>query len=380
MQVAFNRLEKHRSFRSTKHFASFAEKQVTAFEEIENSSPDDASVWASQMKNAWQSAKNTADSHPDNEAQIVTHLAQQPVTTHNSPLAAHFRRLTKSGQSQLVSGMITSLTLQFVRSHPQQYSSQVWLGAIEATSVVAVATRLDHKSTQRTVSALIDDCEERIDALLQDDLQDLTEKQEKFQALIDQSEAKREAMVTLADRNMREQAARWEKTHLDYIEELKTKTAVDLWEKRAEGHEEKYKNFRKLSLICGGIGAVVVFLWLLFGFHAASWAVEAKATGSLAVYSAGSIVLFTILIWMLRVLVRSMMSENHLATDASVRSAMAHTYLALTKEDAATDSDRSIVLASLFAPVADGIVSDDGMPLFSPAALAANAITNPKPS
>jgi hypothetical protein len=48
---------------------------------------------------------------------------------------------------------------------------------------------------------------------------------------------------------------------------------------------------------------------------------------------------------------------------------MAETYLALTKEGAATEQDRAIVLASLFKPVVDGIVKDDGLPAITPAAL-----------
>lgn len=59
---------------------------------------------------------------------------------------------------------------------------------------------------------------------------------------------------------------------------------------------------------------------------------------------------------------------------------MAHTYLALIKDKAATDQDRAIILAALFAPVSDGIVSDDAMPILSPMALAAHSLTNPKSS
>ena len=74
-----------------------------------------------------------------------------------------------------------------------------------------------------------------------------------------------------------------------------------------------------------------------------------------------------------------MMSEDHLKTDASARSALAHTYLSLIKDEAATPEDRAIVLASLFAPVSDGLVKDDGMPAFSPMAMAAHVLTNPRP-
>ncbi|WP_420897430.1 DUF6161 domain-containing protein [Altericroceibacterium xinjiangense] len=100
-----------------------------------------------------------------------------------------------------------------------------------------------------------------------------------------------------------------------------------------------------------------------------------KETAQLASYTAGSVALFTLFVWGLRVLIRSMMSEDHLSTDASARSALAHTYLALTKEKAATPEGRAIILAALFAPVSDRLVRDDAMPAFSQAALVARAVT-----
>ncbi len=63
------------------------------------------------------------------------------------------------------------------------------------------------------------------------------------------------------------------------------------------------------------------------------------------------------------------MTEQHLGIDAQSRASMAQTYLALTKEDVASDQDRAILLASLFRPVVDGIVKDDGLPAITPAAI-----------
>ncbi|WP_354327114.1 DUF6161 domain-containing protein [Porphyrobacter sp. MBR-155] len=73
--------------------------------------------------------------------------------------------------------------------------------------------------------------------------------------------------------------------------------------------------------------------------------------------------------WIMRIVVRTYMTEHHLAIDATSRASMAETYLALKKESAATDQDRAIVLASLFRPVVDGIVKDDGLPAITPAAI-----------
>lgn len=43
-------------------------------------------------------------------------------------------------------------------------------------------------------------------------------------------------------------------------------------------------------------------------------------------------------------------------------------------KNAASDQDRAIVLASLFRPVVDGIVKDDGLPAMTPASILSGLI------
>jgi hypothetical protein len=69
------------------------------------------------------------------------------------------------------------------------------------------------------------------------------------------------------------------------------------------------------------------------------------------------------------------MSEHHLAIDSEERAVMAKTYLALTKDKAADEKDRSIILTSLFRPTADGIVKDDAAPELSPGALISKVLS-----
>jgi len=169
----------------------------------------------------------------------------------------------------------------------------------------------------------------------------------------------------------------WEETHASFIEHLATETAVELWEKRAKEHKKRYESFRGWALRFGIGGLIIGLVWIFWGFALAKSVFSDDKTAQIASYTAGTIALFTLLVWGLRVLIRSMMSEDHLATDASARSVLAHTYLALTKEKAATENGRAIILAALFAPVSDGLVKDDGMPTISPAAIAAQTITRP---
>lgn len=79
------------------------------------------------------------------------------------------------------------------------------------------------------------------------------------------------------------------------------------------------------------------------------------------------VVLFTLGtlgVWVLRILVRVLLSELHLRGDAREREVLLDTYVALAedKDTQLSPADRQIVLTYLFRPAASGIVSDDGAP------------------
>ena len=79
-------------------------------------------------------------------------------------------------------------------------------------------------------------------------------------------------------------------------------------------------------------------------------------------------------VWGVRVLVRLILSENHLRTRCEEKSVLIATYLALVKEGAAKteDKDRLVILGSIFSHTQDGLVQDDGLPVAGPL----SALTN----
>lgn len=177
----------------------------------------------------------------------------------------------------------------------------------------------------------------------------------------------------------------WEELYKLFTERLRLESAVKLWNDRADKHNVKATQWRNLSLgtaICG-LAFAGLFAWGMLDF--AKWLFSDALSGAEAVTtasglrptwqfevifaSATTLLYLTVYFWIMRIIVRLYMTEAHLEIDARSRSAMAETYLALTKESAATDADRAIVLASLFRPIADGIVSDDGLPAITPAAI-----------
>lgn len=68
-------------------------------------------------------------------------------------------------------------------------------------------------------------------------------------------------------------------------------------------------------------------------------------------------------IWIVRLVVRVLLSHIHLQRDASERSTMLLTYLALLREGAGLkDDEKKLILQALFRPSTSGIVKDDALP------------------
>jgi hypothetical protein len=179
--------------------------------------------------------------------------------------------------------------------------------------------------------------------------------------------------------------ASWDDLYKLFTERLRLESAVKLWNDRSETHREAANMWRSRSLWVAIIGLALAF-GAAAGFMSIAKFLFADAMTvtdpdplssglrptwqfEIIFASAATLLYLTVYFWVLRIIVRLYMTEEHLAIDAKSRSAMAETYLALKKEDAATAQDRAIVLASLFRPIADGIVSDDGLPAITPAAI-----------
>lgn len=192
--------------------------------------------------------------------------------------------------------------------------------------------------------------------------------------------------------------ASWADLYKVFTERLRLESAVKLWNDRSVVHRDAAHKWR-LGSLCVAIGGLLLAFIAAAGFlELAQWLFADALVGAdlpqpqgaiaedsdpnpssselrptwqfeIIFASAATLLYLTVYFWLLRIIVRLYMTEEHLAIDAKSRSAMAETYLALTKEEAATDQDRAIVLASLFRPIADGIVSDDGLPAITPAAI-----------
>lgn len=159
-------------------------------------------------------------------------------------------------------------------------------------------------------------------------------------------------------------------TELLYKEHMRLKGPVEYWSLKATEHRAAARTYR-LILMCfsGAAGAALVLALYFIASHAIEIATKDKPPAVYLVLVTLGVVMSTIVFWAARILTRLFLSEHHLAIDAEERAIMTQTYLALTAVGQATESERALVLGSLFRPTADGIVKDDAAPDISPASL-----------
>jgi hypothetical protein len=166
----------------------------------------------------------------------------------------------------------------------------------------------------------------------------------------------------------------YSKTLQAFREQMKLKGPVEYWEEKSKSHlsntESRAKSLRNYIGVVSLVGLIVLTgasLWLpTLIKQETPWPI-------VGFWTAITLLVATVIIWIGRIKVRLYLSEHHLAIDAKERATMAMTYLALTAQGAAEEKDRSIVLAALFRPSTDGVVKDDAAPEFGLANLLSKA-------
>ena len=149
-----------------------------------------------------------------------------------------------------------------------------------------------------------------------------------------------------------------------YREAMGLQAPVEYWNAKATTHRAKEQSLR--GWLAGYFILTVLAMAVVFGVAGnflLNHTVPVGQQQPIALYlvvTGGLTVLSTLAFWIGRVLMKLYLSEHHLRNDAEERAVMTTTYLALKHEDAASDTERQIILSALFRNAPDGIVKDDG--------------------
>lgn len=337
MQLKFDSHSPPRTFGGPDEIRQYAEKQRDQWAQFRHECPGEVFRWFDEVVGAWFQLSTLFNLDPSTDsfaAQLQDRLnTVSKCIVFDSPFGDSIRRERQKPDDQQFSGALWQHVGQSKHQTVQDFNGAQLVGLVNGL--------LEAHIPRHLISGLISR------ASAEDEWNDM----------------------------FKQVTREWDDLRNTFEEDLKLKTADELWSDRAETHECSYKKTRRWATGIGLGGFALVAVWLAYGLRWAASLFPDELSFQLAFFTALSVAGFTLLVWALRIIIRSMMTEHHLWVDASARSAMAHTYLALIKDKAASIDDRAIVLSSLFNPVTDGLIRDDAMPVLSPTGAVASAIT-----
>ncbi|MDH4620177.1 DUF6161 domain-containing protein [Brevibacillus sp. AY1] len=145
-----------------------------------------------------------------------------------------------------------------------------------------------------------------------------------------------------------------------YTEKLKLEGPADYWNQLSNEYKTKGDTWRNWAAVTTGIFTIILLI-ILFGnpetiFHGEQFTINSlKATLLLGLFS-------SVVIYLIRLFVLLSKSAYHLSRDAKERYQLTFVYLALVKEKGIDDSERSIILQSLFSRADTGLLKGDSSP------------------
>lgn len=153
-----------------------------------------------------------------------------------------------------------------------------------------------------------------------------------------------------------------------YEQKLAVKNAVVYWTEKAAEHKTNSWIF---GLISGSLMIGMLITIICFGNYFLGLDLT-KGTGAKLLTKSGALQLWvygffiisvTMIIWIIRLLVKVFLSNLHQLSDANERATMIQTYLAFEREEKTlTEKDKELVLPSIFRTTSHGIIKEDSAP------------------
>uniref|UniRef100_UPI0040473F3F DUF6161 domain-containing protein n=1 Tax=Mariniflexile sp. TaxID=1979402 RepID=UPI0040473F3F len=146
-----------------------------------------------------------------------------------------------------------------------------------------------------------------------------------------------------------------------YQEKLKLEAPAQYWRKRALQLSGEGKNWLK-GLIAVSATAILALGAVLFFISDGTLKDLFSETGSAIRWSIVFITFVSFLAYAIRIFAKLTFSAYHLFRDAEEREQLAYVYLALKKEKNIDDTERHLIMQSLFSRADSGLLKDDASP------------------
>lgn len=154
---------------------------------------------------------------------------------------------------------------------------------------------------------------------------------------------------------------RFRKHEETYKELLKLKEPAKHWETRSK-ELLKAANWWLVGLLAASISGFTIIGFLVFSLQGNKFNESINNPAISIRWSILSVILLTLIAFLVRTFTKMMMSNFHLYRDAQERSHLTYLYMSLINETDINDADRNVVLQSLFSRVDTGLLKDDSGP------------------
>ena len=168
----------------------------------------------------------------------------------------------------------------------------------------------------------------------------------------------------------------YDKLTKTYEEHLRLKGPARYWSQLSRNYEKVGKSWRN-GAISISILTVILLISILYetpeSFKKVTeiWSMQnIKGTVTFGL-------IFSTLVFTLQFFIKMSLSSYHLSRDAKERSQLTYVYLSLLKKEAISDSEKSIVMQSLFSRADTGLLKGEHQPVL-PTSLLNNIGSNPK--
>lgn len=146
-----------------------------------------------------------------------------------------------------------------------------------------------------------------------------------------------------------------------YKEKLKLEAPATYWRDRAQKLRKEGNNWLTGLLISSGVGVIALGV-VLFLISDGTLKELFDGTGSAIRWSIVFITFVSFLAYGIRTFAKLTFSSFHLVRDAEEREQLAYVYLALKKEKNIDDTERHLVMQSIFSRADSGLLKDDTSP------------------
>lgn len=220
-----------------------------------------------------------------------------------------------------------------------------WSAKLSESKQTEAQLKADHESEISAQRAATTEHKAQLAATLTETSTQLTQKLSDVESQLSQK---------LLDAENRLKAV--EKT---YDEKLALRSAVTYWETKARSH-------KWWAVVWGVFSVISAIAATWFTLNSVKQTLGVTKITEAQLSQVSELALIAIFgVWLMRVLVRLMLSNTHLHTDASERRTMMLTYLAMMREGQLPEGNsRDLILQALFRPTSTGIIKDDASPPF----------------